>query len=83
MTPINTEDIVAALDAYGISVDVRPTHELFPHKEFNLNHYSVVCANQQEQYRVYHWIQFHSPQFRNFVAWAVLIVAIEPDPNGK
>ena len=78
MTPINVEDIVTSLAAYNIKVRVQPTHELFPEREFDLNHYSVVCANQQAQYRVYHWIQFHTPLFSNFNAWAVLITAIEP-----
>ena len=79
MKQISVNDVVSILADYGIQVSVRPTHELFPLREFDLNHFSVVCANKQEQYRVYHWIQFMSPFFKNFTAFAVLITAIEPD----
>ncbi|MEE8114372.1 MAG: hypothetical protein V3T23_08445 [Nitrososphaerales archaeon] len=79
MKLISVNDIPSNLDAYGIKVDVRPTHELFPHREFDLNHFSIVCVNEQEQYRVYHWLQFMTPHFKNFTARAVLIVMIEPE----
>jgi len=78
-TQISINDVESTLAAYGIRVSVRPTHELFPDRELDINHYSIVCANQQEQYRIYHWIQFMTPLFKGFNAWPVLITAIEPD----
>lgn len=79
---ISVNDIVSSLDAYGIKVNVRPTHDLFPDREFDLNHYSVVCDCQDNQVRVYHWLQFMTPMFKGFNAWAVLITAIEHDGKG-
>ena len=76
---ITVNDIESSLAAYDIDVHVRPTHEVFPKRELDINHYSVVCSTQQEQYRVYHWLQFARPLFKGFDAWAVLITAIESD----
>jgi len=78
MKKVTVNDIVSTLAAYDIKVRVQPTFDLFPDRELDLNHYSVVCGNEQDQIRVYHWIQFMTPLFDNFNAWAVLITAIEP-----
>lgn len=69
-------EIQTTLAAYNISVDVRPTHKLFVHAEVDNNHYSVICENTDNQQRVHHWIQFMTPLFRDFNAWAVYLDAI-------
>jgi len=69
-------EISPTLSHYNINVDVRLTSELFPHIEVDTNHYSVVCENEEDQKRVHHWIQFMTPLFRDFNAWAVFVMAI-------
>ncbi len=69
-------EIEPTLKHYNIRVDVRPTLELFPHTEVDTSHYSVVCENEEDQQRVHHWIQFMTPMFRDFNAWAVFVMAI-------
>ncbi len=69
-------EVESALKIYGLGVDVRRTSELFPHKQVDANHVSVVCKSQEDQQRVHHWIQFMTPEFEDFNAWAAYVEAI-------
>lgn len=71
------EEVKGALKKHSISVEVRPTKELFPNSQMEeLTHFSLVCQSYADQRRVHHWIEFYRPGFEGFDLWAAYVEAI-------